>query len=221
MWAPDGAPEHGRPALAGSAPNASGLRGASHVRQCRTCGASADRHHSGAHPLVCHGSTQKVTFSARSEYSRRVILSCEAGRLQGGHYLVALAGESKWVRNVRAAGRRVVIGRQCCAARLVEVPPRQRAQVIRVYLLRWGRRAGSLGGGQRGTLLLRCRGGRAAGEYPGCRGAPIRCSGSSIPAMRGPARRRVGCRRLVGQSACPDGFVKGHQGRTVNGAPGR
>ncbi|HUY48256.1 MAG TPA: nitroreductase/quinone reductase family protein [Streptosporangiaceae bacterium] len=62
----------------------------------------------------------------------------------GGHYLVALAGESEWVRNVRAAGGRVVIGRrQRHAARLAEVPPQQRAPVIRAYLLRWGRRAGS------------------------------------------------------------------------------
>ena len=62
----------------------------------------------------------------------------------GEHYVVALAGESQWVRNVRAAGGRVVIGgRQRRAARLVEVPPQQRAPVIRAYLLRWGRHAGS------------------------------------------------------------------------------
>ena len=62
----------------------------------------------------------------------------------GGHYVVALAGESEWVRNVRAAGGRVVIGRrQRHAARLVELPPQQRAPVIRAYLRRWGRRPGS------------------------------------------------------------------------------
>jgi len=62
----------------------------------------------------------------------------------GGHYAVSLAGESDWVRNVRAAGGRVVIGgRQRRAARLGEVPARQRARVIRAYLLRWGRRPGS------------------------------------------------------------------------------
>jgi hypothetical protein len=45
---------------------------------------------------------------------------------------------------VRAAGGRVVLGRrERRAARLVEVPPEQRAPVIRAYLLRWGRRAGS------------------------------------------------------------------------------
>ena len=59
----------------------------------------------------------------------------------GGHYLVALAGESEWVRNVRAAGGRVVLGRrQRHAARLVEVPENERAPVIQAYLLRAGRR---------------------------------------------------------------------------------
>ena len=59
----------------------------------------------------------------------------------GEHYVVALAGESQWVRNVRAAGGRVVLGRrERRAARLVEVPPEQRAAVIRAYLLRRGRR---------------------------------------------------------------------------------
>jgi deazaflavin-dependent oxidoreductase (nitroreductase family) len=62
----------------------------------------------------------------------------------GSHYLVALAGESDWVRNVRAAGGQVVIGgRRRRAARLAEVPSEQRAPVIRAYLLRWGRRPGS------------------------------------------------------------------------------
>jgi glyoxylase-like metal-dependent hydrolase (beta-lactamase superfamily II) len=62
----------------------------------------------------------------------------------GKHYLVALAGESEWVRNVRAAGGRVVLGRgRRRAVRLAEVPPQQRAPVIRAYLLRRGRRAGS------------------------------------------------------------------------------
>ncbi len=61
-----------------------------------------------------------------------------------GHYLVALAGDSEWVRNVRAADGRVVIGpRHRRAARLVEVPPQQRAPVIRAYLRRWGRQPGS------------------------------------------------------------------------------
>ncbi len=78
----------------------------------------------------------------RSGVVRRTILvriACD-----GEHYVVALAGESQWVRNVRAAGGRVVVGRrERRAANLVEVPPEQRAPVIRAYLLRWGRRAGS------------------------------------------------------------------------------
>jgi deazaflavin-dependent oxidoreductase (nitroreductase family) len=63
----------------------------------------------------------------------------------GEQYLVALAGESQWVRNVRAAGGRVVLGRrrQRRAATLVEVPAKDRAPVIRAYLLRAGRRPGS------------------------------------------------------------------------------
>jgi deazaflavin-dependent oxidoreductase (nitroreductase family) len=78
----------------------------------------------------------------RSGVIRRTIMVRAA--CDGEHYLVALAGESEWVRNVRAAGGRVVIGRrQRRAARLVEVLPQQRAPVIRAYLRRWGRRAGS------------------------------------------------------------------------------
>jgi deazaflavin-dependent oxidoreductase (nitroreductase family) len=63
----------------------------------------------------------------------------------GQGYLVALAGESQWVRNVRAAGGRVVLGRRRHRrpATLVEVAAKDRAPVIRAYLLRWGRRPGS------------------------------------------------------------------------------
>lgn len=57
---------------------------------------------------------------------------------------MALAGESDWVRNVRAARGHVVIGRsQRHAAVLAEVPQEDRAPIIRAYLLRAGRRAGS------------------------------------------------------------------------------
>ena len=55
---------------------------------------------------------------------------------------MALAGESEWVRNVRAAGGRVVLGRRHRhAARLAEVPENERAPVIQAHLLRAGRRA--------------------------------------------------------------------------------
>ncbi len=59
-------------------------------------------------------------------------------------YLVALAGESEWVRNVRAARGRVVLGRrEQRSATLAEVPPDERAPIIRAYLLRAGRRPDS------------------------------------------------------------------------------
>jgi glyoxylase-like metal-dependent hydrolase (beta-lactamase superfamily II) len=62
----------------------------------------------------------------------------------GEHFLVSLAGESEWVRNVRAAGGRAVVGRrERHAVSLVEVPPAERPAVIRAYLLRAGRRAAS------------------------------------------------------------------------------
>ena len=56
----------------------------------------------------------------------------------GEHYLVSMLGErSPWVRNVRAAGGRAVVrhGRRR-EVRLVEVPPDERAPVIKAYLAR-------------------------------------------------------------------------------------
>ena len=62
----------------------------------------------------------------------------------GEYFLVALAGESEWVRNVRAAAGRVVVGRRTRhGAMLIEVPLRDRAPVIRAYFLRAGRQVGS------------------------------------------------------------------------------
>ena len=63
---------------------------------------------------------------------------------EGQRFVVALAGESEWVRNVRAAGGRVVVRRRRrYGATLVEVPIKERADVIRAYLLRPGLRGGS------------------------------------------------------------------------------
>ena len=65
-------------------------------------------------------------------------------RCGGQHYVISLAGESDWARNVRAAaGQAVIGGRRRRAAKLTEVPAGERAPVIRAYLLRWGRRPGS------------------------------------------------------------------------------
>lgn len=59
----------------------------------------------------------------------------------GRRHLVALGGESEWVRNVRAAGGHVVLGRRDRrAATLVELPPEQRPAVLRAYLVRNPRR---------------------------------------------------------------------------------
>ncbi len=53
----------------------------------------------------------------------------------GADHLVALAGESQWVRNVRAAGGAAVLRRRGRRpVRLVEVPVGQRAPVLRAYL---------------------------------------------------------------------------------------
>jgi F420H(2)-dependent quinone reductase len=53
----------------------------------------------------------------------------------GGRYLVSLAGESVWVRNVRAADYNVVLRRfRATPVRLEEVPVDQRAPIIRAYL---------------------------------------------------------------------------------------
>ena len=78
----------------------------------------------------------------RSGVIRRTTLVQTSYR--GEHYLVALAGEAEWVRNVRAAGGRVTLGRrQRYPATLVEVAAADRPVVIRAYLLRAGRRPGS------------------------------------------------------------------------------
>lgn len=60
--------------------------------------------------------------------------------VEGERYLVALGGESEWVRNVRAAEGRAVLGRRRReAVVLTEVPVADRAPVLRAYVLRPGR----------------------------------------------------------------------------------
>lgn len=63
---------------------------------------------------------------------------------QGDDYLVSLAGESQWVRNVHAASGHAVIRRRGThRVRLEEVPPRDRAEVIAAYLRRATERSGA------------------------------------------------------------------------------
>lgn len=58
---------------------------------------------------------------------------------QGQQYLVALAGESEWVRNVRAAGGRAVIRHGgACEVSLVEVARDERPPIIWAYMHRPG-----------------------------------------------------------------------------------
>jgi deazaflavin-dependent oxidoreductase (nitroreductase family) len=53
---------------------------------------------------------------------------------EGRRFLVSLAGESQWVRNVRAAAGQAILRRgQPVAVRLVEVPPAERPPVLLAY----------------------------------------------------------------------------------------
>lgn len=77
-----------------------------------------------------------VTLEVRGRKSgkRRRIPILRTG-YQGHEYLVALAGESQWVRNVRAAdGKAVIRRRGAREIRLVELPPEERAEIIAEYL---------------------------------------------------------------------------------------
>jgi deazaflavin-dependent oxidoreductase (nitroreductase family) len=60
---------------------------------------------------------------------------------KGAGYVVALAGESEWVKNVRAAdGEAVIKRRSKRAVRLVELPIDERPGIIEAYIGRGGRR---------------------------------------------------------------------------------
>jgi hypothetical protein len=53
---------------------------------------------------------------------------------EGRRYLVSLAGESGWVRNVRAAGGRATLRHgKSTRVRLIEVPSAERAAVLHAY----------------------------------------------------------------------------------------
>lgn len=70
-------------------------------------------------------------------------------RHDGGDYLVALAGESQWVRNVRAAGGHAVIRRRRARrVRLDELAPADRGEIIAAYLRAGRRRGGAKTGDQ-------------------------------------------------------------------------
>ena len=65
-------------------------------------------------------------------------------RYRGDDYLVALAGESQWVRNVRAAhGQAVVRRRGARQVHLAELASTERAEIIAEYLQAGQRRSGA------------------------------------------------------------------------------
>lgn len=86
-----------------------------------------------------------VTLEVRGRTSgrpRRVPILRTSHR--GADYLVALAGESQWVRNVRAArGRAVIRRRGARSVRLEELPAAQRPEVIAAYLRAGRSRSGT------------------------------------------------------------------------------
>lgn len=60
-------------------------------------------------------------------------------RIDGVDYLVAVRGETQWVRNARAAGRAELrVGRRVRQVGLAEVEPALRGPILREYLRRWG-----------------------------------------------------------------------------------
>lgn len=91
-----------------------------------------------------------VTLEVRGRRSGRTRrIPIVRTRHDGADYLVALAGESQWVRNVRAAGGRVVIRRRRARrARLVELAPADRGEIIAAYLDAGRRRGGVKAGDQ-------------------------------------------------------------------------
>ena len=88
--------------------------------------------------LASMGLTPKNTVSLevpgrRSGRVRRT--SVVVAELEGCRYLVSLAGESEWVRNVRANGNRASLRRRrLLPVHLVEVPVGDRPQVLKAYL---------------------------------------------------------------------------------------
>ena len=86
-----------------------------------------------------------VTLEVRGRTSGRVRrLPILRTRYQGSDYLVALAGESQWVRNVRAAGGDAVIRRgRGRRVHLDELGPADRPRIIAEYLRAGRRRSGA------------------------------------------------------------------------------
>jgi deazaflavin-dependent oxidoreductase (nitroreductase family) len=85
------------------------------------------------------GPTWAVALETVGRRSGRVsAVPLVVGEHRGQRYLVSMLGEkSPWVHNVRAAGGHAVIGHgRRREVRLAEVPPTERAPVLKAYLAR-------------------------------------------------------------------------------------
>ncbi len=93
--------------------------------------------------LAPRGAVTLTVLGRKSGKPRRIPVLVTPYR--GEDYLVALAGESDWVRNVRAAGGQAVIRRRSAhPVHLTEVPVDGRSEIIAEYLrsgARWGAKA--------------------------------------------------------------------------------
>lgn len=94
-------------------------------------------------PLVARfGSATTLTVHARGKAQT---LPVRVLRVDGHRYLVAIRGESAWVRDLRAAGSCELCHRGWVQRfAVVEVPTNERAPLIVEYCTRWHRRAGRL-----------------------------------------------------------------------------
>lgn len=79
---------------------------------------------------------QAMTMEVRGRRTGRVIsLPVAVADLDGERYVVSMLGDGvSWVRNVRADNRAVLRRRGVELVRLEEVPPEERAPVLRRYL---------------------------------------------------------------------------------------
>jgi hypothetical protein len=79
---------------------------------------------------------RSVTLEVRGRRSGKPIrLSMSPARLDGKRYLVSLAGERQWVKNVRAAkGEAFLIHGRRLPVHLAEVPLQKRAPILLAYI---------------------------------------------------------------------------------------
>jgi glyoxylase-like metal-dependent hydrolase (beta-lactamase superfamily II) len=165
-------------------------------------------------PLTSHGLAPRdaVTLQVRGRRTGRLRSTpVLVTRFEGKEYLVALAGESQWVRNVRAAdGIARIRRRGSRAVRLIEVPVDERAAVLAAYLEAGRRRSGERAAGLQ------------AKWYFGLDDAPTRQQLADLapryPVFRvtdaDPQRARTDAHRLLVQEIAPGVVCVGPWGRT-------